>query len=77
MNKLDVSGNKLKNLPHSIIQLSNLQYVNIERNKFIILNSYQKKFLKKRDEEVYWISITSISKIRTELAGTLPTEFFP
>ena len=51
--KIDLEGNKLKKLPNNFIQIPSLKYINISRNKSLVLNAEQKRFIKKRDEEVY------------------------
>jgi len=51
--EIDLEGNKLKKLPNNIIQIPSLKYINISKNRSLILSTEQKKFIKKRDEEIY------------------------
>jgi Leucine-rich repeat (LRR) protein len=51
--KIDLEGNKLKKIPQNLTQIPSLKYINVARNKSLVLTSEQKRFIKKRDEEVY------------------------
>jgi Leucine-rich repeat (LRR) protein len=51
--KIDLEGNKLKKLPNNLILIPSLKYINIARNKSLELTAEQKRFIKKRDDEVY------------------------
>jgi Leucine-rich repeat (LRR) protein len=51
--KIDLEGNKLKKIPQNLTQIPSLRYINVARNKSLVLTNEQKRFIKKRDEEVY------------------------